>query len=226
MESRDPASSWTLLFLSSTEHVWRHSERKHFFRKLQFALLSSAIELPRLVLTQYVCRMENHAPSLQDHNRRAHDHDAHLHHLKGNQRINNSTSFGFTNPWLLRTAKYRAREYVVTRNMKTAPNQFVSFNLLPFPLWWNPSTSCRILTTKIYFPPNTILIQVMWKDHPINSSTRLDPVPASDDYQAPLPVLKGCWITSKVSKPHQRSSIEILNPNQIRPITQPSAMCY
>jgi hypothetical protein len=114
MESRDPASSWTLLFLSSTEHVWRHSERKHFFRKLQFALLSSAIELPRLVLTQYVCRMENHAPSLQDHNQRAHDHDAHLHHLKGNQRINNSTSFGFTNPWLLRTAKYRAREYVVT----------------------------------------------------------------------------------------------------------------
>jgi hypothetical protein len=94
MESRDPASSWTLLFLSSTEHVWRHSERKHFFRKLQFALLSSAIELPRLVLTQYVCRMENHAPSLQDHNQRAHDHDAHLHHLKGNQRINNSTSFG------------------------------------------------------------------------------------------------------------------------------------
>lgn len=83
MESRDPASSWTLLFLSSTEHVWRHSERKHFFRKLQFALLSSAIELPRLVLTQYVCRMENHAPSLQDHNQRAHDHDAYLHHLKG-----------------------------------------------------------------------------------------------------------------------------------------------
>lgn len=137
MESRDPKSSWTLLFLSSTEHVWRHSKGKHFFRKLQFALLSSAIELPRLVLTQYACRMENHAPSLQDHNQRAQDHDAHLHHLKGHQRINNSTSFGFTNPWLLRTAKYRARENAVTRNMKTAPNQFV-FQPSAFPALMKP----------------------------------------------------------------------------------------
>ncbi|KAJ6892517.1 hypothetical protein NC651_025653 [Populus alba x Populus x berolinensis] len=55
----------------------------------------------------------------------------------------------------------------------------------------------------------------MWKDHPINCSTRLDPVPASDDYQAPLPVLNEvAKLLRRFLNPHKEAPLKFSIPTR------------